>query len=101
MLVCYLLKLPQVQLNSTSTKSNLNSNLKYLSKIKDNYFSKVFSFLVFDHDIKDRAFLCDICPKTMLPTKATYKKHVKDKTQSFRMVLDSIFLYLIREFSPL
>mgnify|MGYP001460890004 CR=1 FL=1 len=35
--------------------------------------------LVFDHGIKDRAFICDICPKTMFSSETGYKKHMKEK----------------------
>ena len=35
--------------------------------------------LVFDHGIKDGAFICDICPKTMFSSETGYKKHVHEK----------------------
>ena len=35
--------------------------------------------LIFDHGIIDRAFICDIFPKTMFLVEVAYKKHVKEK----------------------
>ena len=35
--------------------------------------------LVFDHGIKDRAFICDSCPKTMFSSKTGYEKHMQEK----------------------
>ena len=35
--------------------------------------------LVFDHGIKDGAFICDICPKTLFSSETGYKKHVHEK----------------------
>jgi hypothetical protein len=40
--------------------------------------------LVFDHGIKDGAFICDICPKTMFSTETAHKKHVKEKHHSLK-----------------
>ena len=35
--------------------------------------------LVFDHGIKDGAFICDICPKRVFFVEDIYKKHIQDK----------------------
>ena len=35
--------------------------------------------LVFYHGIKEGAFICDRCPKTMFSTEIAFKKHVKEK----------------------
>ena len=37
------------------------------------------SCLVFDHGIKDVAFVCDICPKRVFFVENIYKKHLQDK----------------------
>ena len=35
--------------------------------------------LVFDHGIKDGAFICDICPKKVFFTETIFKNHMKEK----------------------
>ena len=35
--------------------------------------------LVFNHGIKEGAFICDRCPKTIFSTEIALKKHVKEK----------------------
>ena len=35
--------------------------------------------LVFFHGIKEEAFICDRCPKTIFSTEIALKKHVKEK----------------------
>ena len=35
--------------------------------------------LVFDHGIKDGAFICEVCPKTMFSSETGYKKHLQEK----------------------
>ena len=38
--------------------------------------------LVFDHGIKDGAFICEICPKTFFLSETGYTKHVEEKHNS-------------------
>ena len=35
--------------------------------------------LVFDHGIKNGAFICGFCPRTVFFVKTVYEKHVKEK----------------------
>ena len=35
--------------------------------------------LVFDHGVKDGAFICEICPKTMFSSETGYKNHMQEK----------------------
>ena len=38
--------------------------------------------LFFDHGIKDGAFICEACPKTVFFTESFYKKHMKEKHEN-------------------
>ena len=68
----------KTQLNSHIDQSHSRQTCENCGKsLLNKFFLK--KQLVFDHGIKDGAFICEVCPKTVLFIESFYKKHMKEK----------------------
>ena len=66
------------QLKGHINQSHSRQTCEHCEKsVLNRFFLK--KHLVFDHGIKDGAFICDICPKTLFSSETGYKKHLKEK----------------------
>ena len=70
----YLLKDHIKQLHSRKTCEHCGKSV-----LNEHFLKK---HLVFDHGIKDGAFICEICPKTFFLSETGYTKHVEEKHNS-------------------
>ena len=69
--------------NKTDLKGHINQShsRKTCEHCGKSVLNKFFlkKHLVFDHDITEGAFICDVCPKTIFSSETGYKKHVNEK----------------------
>ena len=66
------------QLKNHIVQSHCRQTCEHCGKsVLNEFFLK--KHIVFDHGIKDSAFICDICPKKVFSNEKGYKKHLRRK----------------------
>ena len=71
----------KTQLKGHIEQSHCRQTCEHCGKsLLNKFFLK--KHLVFDHGIKDGAFICEACPKTVFFIESFYKKHMKEKHEN-------------------
>ena len=71
----------KTQLKGHIDQSHSRQTCEHCGKLLLNKFF-LKKHLVFDHGIKDGAFICEACPKTVFFIESFYKKHMKEKHEN-------------------